>query len=82
MKTRTVAAVLAWFITLVVAGMWGHAAGQQPPREQTILSGDDIGFRITGVTQGGLQRGTLVVRVDGKWVDVELTPKMAIRPVR
>jgi hypothetical protein len=74
--------VLAWFVSLIAAGAWGRAAAQQPAQEPAILSGQDVGFRITGVTSGGRQQGVLVVRMHGKWVDVELTPKMGIHPIR
>jgi hypothetical protein len=77
-----IAAVFAWVVSLVAAGMLGHAAGQQSAAKPAIVSGDDIGFRITGMTNDGRRQGTLVVRVNGGWVDVELKPEMAIRPVR
>jgi hypothetical protein len=77
-----IAAVFAWVVSLVAAGTWGHAAGQQSADTPAIVSGDDIGFRITGMTNDGRRQGTLVVRVNGRWVDVELKPEMAIRPVR
>ena len=41
-------------------------AGQS--NEPRVLSGSDFGFRIDGVSRDGVPIGTLVVRIDGKWV--------------
>ena len=38
-------------------------------QEPTVLSGSDLGFRVDGHDRDGAQVGTLVVRVDGKWVE-------------
>jgi len=50
-------------------------AGQPSPGQltlmtegTTILSGSDIGFRLER-TQDGIPIGTLVVRVDGRWIE-------------
>jgi hypothetical protein len=40
---------------------------QQPPAAR-IVSGPDIGFRVEG-TRDGRALGTLVVRIDGKWIE-------------
>ena len=40
-----------------------------PPR---VMSGSDIGFRVEGL-RGERVVGRLVVRVDGRWVETELT---------
>jgi hypothetical protein len=41
---------------------------QEPSAEPRILSGTDIGFRVEGLDRSGTLTGTLVVRVNGKWV--------------
>jgi hypothetical protein len=47
--------------------------------ETKILSGPDVGIRVTGVRNGQVY-GTLVVRVDGKWSAVQtLGPTTYIR---
>jgi hypothetical protein len=47
-----------------------------------MVFGDDVGFRISGTTSRGVRRGTLMVRVDGKWVDAELAPRLSVVPIR
>lgn len=42
------------------------AAGQS--NEPRVLSGSDLGFRVDGIAKDGAPIGTIVVRVDGKWV--------------
>jgi hypothetical protein len=71
---------LAWMLSLVavgtIASVLTSAQGRlqvpgQPPlitEGTTILSGNDIGFRVER-TQDGVPIGTLVVRVDGRWVE-------------
>jgi hypothetical protein len=45
--------------------------GQEP----SVISGQDIGIRLTGsVDATGRVQGTLVVNIDGKWVDVVNAP--------
>jgi hypothetical protein len=45
--------------------------------EPSVLSGDDIGIRLTGsVDPNGRVQGTLVAKINGKWVDV-VTPTVA-----
>jgi len=55
---------------LIAVGAWASAQVQEqrvdPP---IVLSGSDVGFRITA-RQGDTPIGLLVVRVDGKWVPV------------
>jgi hypothetical protein len=56
-------------IALLAFGRWAYAQsfGTQrvPP---TVISGNDIGFRIEG-TRGDTPVGTLVIRVNGEWVE-------------
>jgi hypothetical protein len=66
------------------AGFWvrGHAQGRgliEPGI--TVLSGSDLGFRVEG-RRGATPTGTLVVRVDGKWVEAELSSRVRVLPVR
>ena len=43
-------------------------------REYRILSGDDIGFRVEGTDVSGKPVGTLMIRVDGRWVEMGSRP--------
>jgi hypothetical protein len=73
---------LAWTLSWVAVGGLASvltSAQARPPQAlglpvveitegTTILSGSDIGFRVER-TQDGVPIGTLVVRVDGRWVE-------------
>ena len=54
---------------IIAAGTWGYAQsfGMQAVTP-TVLSGNDIGFRMEG-RRGSAAVGRFVVRVDGQWVD-------------
>lgn len=74
-------------VILVGGGFWAHAQGQQPngPRvlpspptapvpgreSSTVLSGGDFGFRVDR-WDGDVPVGRVVVRRDGKWVEVRI----------
>jgi hypothetical protein len=48
----------------------------------TVFSGDDVGIRLTGQEDTtGRVPGTLVVRINGRWVDVA-TPSTLTNPGR
>lgn len=60
---------------LSVAAVWVSAQSRiQSPDYRTvpveILSGENIGFRVEARNEGSAF-GTLVVRIDGKWVRAE-----------
>ena len=71
---------ILWALSLVAASAISSSA--QAPRpfgrpglpqgfvleNSTVISGNDIGFRIER-TQDGIPVGKLVVRIDGQWVD-------------
>ena len=91
MSARTALAVgVLWLASLVAAAAMArevHAPRVQPPQpnvqtqilpgaEPRILSGSDIGFRIEG-WQGSTPTGTIVIRVNGQWVE----PTTTKRPV-
>jgi hypothetical protein len=72
MKTRTriVIAVL-WAMSLVAVGAWTR--GQEPILQQAVLyAGDDFGVRVYTPTSSWRPQATLVVRVNGRWHEVEL----------
>jgi hypothetical protein len=62
------------FVLVFLAGAaWGsgqHVAAQ--PVTPAILSGADIGFRMTA-RKGATPVGELVVRIDGAWQPVEFS---------
>jgi hypothetical protein len=60
---------------LAAGALIGSAAAysqavQPTPVEPVVLSGSDIGFRMTA-RKGATPVGQLVVRVDGQWREVE-----------
>jgi hypothetical protein len=61
--------LLIWLASLIgVAGMtsvWMRA--QAPSPAETVVSGSDLGFRVEG-TGNNAVFGSLVVRVNGRWV--------------
>jgi len=78
--------IVLWLASLaIVAGftsalMRAQAPSQVPPPSQAttarVLSGPDIGFRVES-TRDGRAVGTLVVRINGQWVETaaNVTPK-------
>jgi len=65
-RSRCIVALL-WLVSLVVAGT---VAAAQVRREApaAVISGSDIGFRPEG-WKGKARTGTLVVRINGEWVE-------------
>ena len=74
--TRHWTLAILWALSLVAVGVMSSSAQGQRGRPgvnliteaPTIVSGNDIGFRIER-TQNGMPVGRVVVRVDGRWVD-------------
>jgi hypothetical protein len=67
--------VIVWIASLALAGIIGRAQSpnQTPsvqPQTPTIISGNDLGFRVEG-RKGNTPVGALVVRINGQWVDAE-----------
>jgi hypothetical protein len=81
--TRHWKLAILWGLSLVVVSVISSSAqgrrGQPTSGFElltvapTIVSGNDVGFRIER-TQDGMPVGKVVVRVDGRWVDT-LTPR-------
>jgi hypothetical protein len=69
---------LVMLSTFLAGASWGAAQAdrveQVPP---TVLSGSDVGFRIEG-RKGSAPVGTLVIRVDGKWVEPEFAARLKL----
>ena len=65
--------LLLMCVAFVGAAIGLRGQAQAPPTPQTsderIISGADLGFRIDSQGRHGI-RGTLMVRIDGKWVPV------------
>lgn len=59
-------------VGLLASAAWAHAqfSAPKPVNPAAVLSGADIGFRMTG-RRGDTPVGELVVRVNGEWKLVE-----------
>ena len=62
-------------LSLAAVSAWSHTREpQKPNREPEVIVGPDLGFRVDS-HRGDTPVGALVVRVDGKWVEVEFGGK-------
>ena len=61
---------LVWAMSLAAVAIAASALTFAQPRLESapILSGSDIGFRVEGQKRGA-PVGTLMVRIDGQWVE-------------
>jgi hypothetical protein len=74
--TRHWKLMILWALSLVAVGVISLSAQAQrdlrgsnlPTEGPTVVSGNDVGFRIER-TQDGIPVGRVVVRVNGNWVD-------------
>jgi hypothetical protein len=59
---------------------WARTQKTTPLTQEapTVISGSDIGFRVEG-HKGNTPVGTLVVRVDGRWIEPEFAS--GVRPL-
>jgi hypothetical protein len=64
--------VFLWFVSLVVVG--AVATAQTRREAGAVISGDNIGFRPDG-WNGRARTGTLVVRINGEWVEAQSVMK-------
>lgn len=59
-------------VMVVVTAAWATAQSVAiQPVTPTVLSAGDLGFRVEG-HRGGKPVGTLVVKINGQWVEAEL----------
>jgi hypothetical protein len=70
-RTRIVIAVL-WAMSLVAVGAWTR--GQEPLQQAVLYAGEDFGVRVYTPISTMRPQATLVVRVNGRWQEVELRP--------
>ena len=63
-----------WGASLAIAGAWAHAQTPAPPvppqTTPNVISGPDVGFRVER-REGATAVGSLVVRINGQWVDTK-----------
>jgi hypothetical protein len=86
--TRHWKLAILWALSLFAVGTISSSAqAQRQPgspfgfltQNPTVISGNDIGFRIER-NDDGIPSGRLVIRVDGRWIDTGLaTPAVPAR---
>ncbi len=64
-----------WVASLVAAGAWAQTRVQVTGSPK-ILSGSDIAFRVDRMDVDGSPVGSLVVKIDGKWVEPTFAPRV------
>lgn len=77
MRFRYVAAV-----AILVLGLTAWLTGQAlevRPVPAKVMTGSDLGFRVDGL-RGDTPVGSLVIRVNGEWVEVDLGVGVASAP--
>ena len=62
--------VLLWLMSLAFVAIATFTFAQTRFPQPQVLSGSDIGFRAEGTDLNGKLMGTLMVRVNGTWVEV------------
>jgi hypothetical protein len=74
MFRRRLGRVVLAVVALVGAGAWASAQVYQsePIDPPLVLSGPDVGFRLES-RRGEAIYGKVVVRVDGQWIEVNVS---------
>jgi len=73
MTLKSVAAAVFATLLIVAATAWVTAqALAVKPVPHKVLTGADVGFRVEGIRGGNTPVGTLVVKVNGEWVDADI----------
>ena len=62
---------LLWLVSLAVVALIASTLtlAQAPQDDARVVSGNDLGFRVEGMDSSGNPTGTLVIRVDGQWME-------------
>ena len=82
MTVKRIALLILLMSVVVVGGVIGLRAQAKPPAglqttDERIISGADLGFRVEERNVRGVT-GTLMVRIDGRWVPVNLPGTLPI----
>ena len=82
MTVKRIALLILLMCVVVVGGVIGLRAQAKPPAEpqttdERIISGSDLGFSVEERNVRGVT-GTLMVRIDGRWVPVNLPGTLPI----
>jgi hypothetical protein len=67
-RIRLALVAAVWIASLVAVGTLVRAQTRTTPiPSPVVLSGADIGFRVTGMT-GNTPTGNVVIRINGQWI--------------
>lgn len=74
-RVKKIILALLWSASLVAVGAWAQerVTVTGPPR---MLFGNDIAFRIDRMDVEGKPVGSLLVKIDGKWVEPTFSPSV------
>jgi hypothetical protein len=70
--------VVLWVLSILVVGVLASAQAQR--EANPVITGADLGFRPDG-WKGKARTGTLVVRVNGEWVEAIETSTGKVVPI-
>jgi hypothetical protein len=62
-------------LILMAVNAWATSRSQfllVDPVPPTVLASGDVGFRVEGLRGGSAPVGTLVVRINGQWIEAEV----------
>ena len=71
---RTIVLAALWLASLIVVSTWTAAQAPQARNDATVYSGENFGFRVS--SPGG-KEGVLVVRINGQWVEAQLSARVS-----
>jgi hypothetical protein len=67
--------IALWLASLLAVAVFASALTYaQSRRPGRIISGEDIGVRLGDVDQSGNPTGSLMIRIDGRWLVVHQFP--------
>ena len=70
---KRIGLIVMWVASLAAVGALARAQAPAPNGKlPTVLAGNDVGFRVDRYN-GNTPVGTLVVRMDGQWVEVDFS---------
>ena len=70
---KRIGLIVAWAVSLVAVGVLAHAQAPAPDgKTPTVIAGNDVGFRVDRYN-GSTPVGTLVVKVNGQWVEADFS---------
>jgi hypothetical protein len=70
--------VVLWVLSILIVGVLASAQAQR--EANPVITGADLGFRPDG-WKGKARTGTLVVRVNGEWVEAIETATGKLVPI-